>query len=403
VRAPDAAPAPAVYTKADILEIAEGRISAGFGPDFAAVDDFPRRVRVPGEPFTAMSRVTHIEGQRGSFVSGRIVTEFDIPPDAWFAIDGHVASLLALDAQGVLFLLSWLGVDLESRGTRRFRWLDATITMLDDLPRVGETLRFDIRLTSAFRDGESLILTFDMEAGCGGRALLRNETCRVGFFTDAGLATSEGIRPHHRSRRPPSAHAFAAPLPPPAAPPDAGALLALARGDLGVLSPAHASPANPSLRLPPAALLMVDRVLALDPAGGACGLGLIVGERRLDPMHWAIRAHFKDDPVFPGPCMLEGAVQLMKVFALAVGLHAATAGARFELLTARAYRLTFREQVLPAGQMFTYRVDIVGIGLHPAPYLVADVGFEEGGKTIGLLSGIGLRLAADRAAMRRSA
>jgi acyl transferase domain-containing protein len=132
---PVQAPATALYDEADILEVAEGRTSNVFGPDFAAVDVLPRRVRVPGQPFTAMSRVVHIAGTRGKFDSGRIVTEFDIPHPAWFAVGGRSASQLALDAQGVLFLLSYLGVDFESAGRRRFRWLDANITMTGDHPR----------------------------------------------------------------------------------------------------------------------------------------------------------------------------------------------------------------------------------------------------------------------------
>lgn len=401
-----AAPSPArispdpreiVFGEADILEVAEGRLSNVFGPDFAPVDGYARRVRVPGQPFTAMSRVTHISGRRGHFDSGRIVTEYDIPRPAWYAVDGRATSQLALDAQGVLFLLSWLGVDLENQGRRRFRWLDARITMLGDLPREGDTLRYDINLRRAFRDEDSLMLVFDMSATANGRAVLRNDECCVGFFTDRALASGDGIRPHHRVRRERSPAPFTPPRPAPAAPILANDLLALSKGDLAVLSPAHADGRNPALRLPPAALHMVDRIVELDPGGGLCGLGRILAERVLDPDHWAIRAHFKDDCVFPGPCMLEGAVQILKTYALAVGLHTSVSGARFEPLLNRPYQLRFREQVIPRGQVFTYQVDIVDIALGPEPWLIADVEFQEAGRAIGRVEGLGLRLASDTA------
>lgn len=390
---PRPAPATVAYNEADILEIAEGRVANVFGEDYAAIDAMPRRVRVPGQPFTAMSRVTHIEGLRGNFDSGRIVTEFDIPRGAWFAVEGSSASQLALDAQGVLFLLSYLGVDLESAGRRRFRWLDANITMTGDYPREGDTLRYDIALTRSFRDGEALMLFFDMIATSGGRPLLQNRDCCVGFFTDDDLARSQGIRPHHRVRRTTRPVPFEAILAPPARVLDGVDLVALARGDVAVLSPAHAGAANPHLRLPPPALHMIDRIIEIDPRGGICGLGRIVAERTLDPSHWAIRAHFKDDSVFPGPCMLEGAVQLLKVFMLATGLHIPVRGARFEPVCARSYQLRFREQVVPLGQTFVYQTDIVEMGLAPEPYIIADVDFQEAGRTIGRIEGIGLRLA----------
>jgi PfaB family protein len=387
------APAPALYDEADILEVAEGRVANVFGQDFAAIDAMPRRVRVPGQPFTAISRVMQIEGRRGHFDSGRIVTEFDIPRPAWFAVGGSSASQLALDAQGVLFLLSWLGVDLESAGRRRFRWLDANITMTGDYPREGDTLRYDITLTRSFRDGEALMLFFDMNATSGQRPLLQNRNCCVGFFTDEDLARSQGIRPHHRGRRTPPPVPFKAMLTLPERVLGAVDLLALARGDISVLSPAHAGSANPHLRLPPPALHMLDRVIEIDPRGGICGLGRIVAERTLDPSHWAIRAHFKDDAVFPGPCMLEGAVQLLKVFMLASGLHVRVRDARFEPVCSRPYQLRFREQIVPRGQTFVYQTDIVEIGLEPEPYVIADVEFQEAGRTIGRIEGIGLRLA----------
>jgi PfaB family protein len=389
-----------VFDEADVLEVAEGRLSNVFGPAFRPVDSYARRVRVPGQPFTAMSRVTEISGTRGRFDSGRIVTEYDIPSPAWFAVDGRATSQLALDAQGVLFLLAWLGVDLESRGLRRFRWLDARITMLGDLPLEGETLRFDITLDRAFRDADSLMLTFSMEATVNGRPLLRNEDCCVGFFTDAALAGGDGIRPHHRARRERALTPFAPLLPVPSRSLGPQDFLALAGGDLGILSPLHTGLANPALRLPPAALHMVDRITAIDAQGGHCGLGRIVAERRLDPDHWAIRAHFKDDCVFPGPCMLEGAVQILKIYALAIGLQTKVSGARFEPLTGHPYQLRFREQVIPRGQIFTYQVDIIGIGLGPEPWLMADVEFQEAGRAIGRIEGLGLRLACGIAAVQ---
>jgi acyl transferase domain-containing protein/3-hydroxymyristoyl/3-hydroxydecanoyl-(acyl carrier protein) dehydratase len=382
--------------EAAILELAEGRAHAVFGPDFLPVDAMPRRIRVPGQPFTALTRVLALEGTRGRFDHGRIVTEYDIPDRAWFAVDGISASEIAVDGQGVLILLAWLGADFESRGQRRFRWLDATATVLGAPPREGETVRYDIRLEHSFRDGDNLILQFRNEASVDGRPLLAITDCMVGLFQDAALAASAGILSQHRIARHPGP-AFAPPLAPPhGGRLDRAGLLALSAGGPGAaFSPAHAAPHAPALRLPAPPLHMLDEVTAIRTAGGRLGLGGAEAALTLDPTHWAVRAHFKDDPVFPGPCMLEGATQLLKIQALASGLQrGAVPGAHFVPLRGRPRRMRFRAQAVPSGQTFTYRSETVAAGMSPEPFIVADVEFDVEGRTIGRVEDLGLTMTA---------
>ncbi|WP_434628781.1 beta-ketoacyl synthase N-terminal-like domain-containing protein [Chromobacterium sp. CV08] len=391
---PAAAPKrPPLFNEGDIMEFAEGRVANVLGPKFAEIDRLPRRVRVPGAPFMAVSRVTALSGTYGKLEDSRIRTEYDIPKPAWNAVDGQV-SYLSLDAQGVLFLVGWLGIDFENRGNRAYRWLDAQLTYLDAMPQAGQCVEYDIHITQSFRNGEATLFKTDFLASVDGRPALKIDHCTAGFFTYEELSKGAGITDQHRTPRKVTQTAFTPPLAPPRRSLDGADLLAISRGEIAqVLSPAHASGGrNPSLRLPPAAIQFIDRVTSIEPAGGAHGLGGCEAEFQVNPQHWAIRAHFKDDPIFPGPCMMEGAFQLLQIYALSLGLQTAVTGARFQPLPHRPSLVRFRAQVLPQNQTFTYRADIVEIGMTPEPYLIADIDLVDNGRVMGRVEGLGIRL-----------
>ena len=60
---------------------------------------------------------------------------------------------------------------------------------------------------------------------------------------------------------------------------------------------------------------MIDRVDAFVPDGGPHGLGFIEGSKPVDPTAWFFKAHFYQDPVWPGSLGLESFLQLLKVVA----------------------------------------------------------------------------------------
>ncbi|MFM0291010.1 beta-ketoacyl synthase N-terminal-like domain-containing protein [Paraburkholderia megapolitana] len=382
-----------LYNESDVMEFAEGRISHVFGPAYAAADQLPRRLRLPGPPFLALSRVTEMSGTHGQLHRSRIRTEFDVPDPAWNAVDGQTC-YLALDAQGVLFLSGWLGMDAQNQGRRVYRWLDAVLTFQGDTPRAGECVEYDIQIVDSFRNGDSLLFKTEFQASTNGRPLLKIERCTAGFFTYEELATGAGIGEQHKAVRQPATQPFVPPLAPPTRALETRDLVALAHGDIaGVLSGAHAAGGpNPSLRLSPTITHMIERIPYIRSTGGVCGLGGSMAEFTLDPQHWAVRAHFKDDPVFPGPCMLEGAFQLLQVHALALGLGRGLRGARFQPVCGRPVQARFRAQVLPRGQVFGYRADIIEIGLDPEPYLIADIDLIDAGRVTGRIEGLGVRL-----------
>ncbi len=73
--------------------------------------------------------------------------------------------------------------------------------------------------------------------------------------------------------------------------------------------------------------------LHFDPAGGPKGLGFIRGTTDVNADAWFFKAHFFEDPVWPGSLGLESFLQLLKVVACAAVGWGRDAGAvQFETL-----------------------------------------------------------------------
>ncbi len=90
-------------------------------------------------------------------------------------------------------LISYLGIDLENKGERVYRLLDCTLTFLGDLPRGGDTLRYDISINHFARNGDTLLFFFSYECFVGERLILKMDNGCAGFFTDAELADGKGV------------------------------------------------------------------------------------------------------------------------------------------------------------------------------------------------------------------
>ena len=131
------------------LEFAVGKIGDVLGSEYAEIDRYPTRVRLPDEPLMLVDRILSIEGQQRSLQAGRVVTEHVIEPDTWYLDAGRIAPCIAIEAgQADLFLCGYLGVDFETKGLAVYRLLDATVTFHRPLPGAGAVIRYDIRITN---------------------------------------------------------------------------------------------------------------------------------------------------------------------------------------------------------------------------------------------------------------
>ncbi len=76
---------PLIWDTPDLLEFAGGSIARVFGPEYAVIDGYARRVRLPMPPYLLVSRVTELDAERGEYKPSTVTTEYDIPHDAWYS------------------------------------------------------------------------------------------------------------------------------------------------------------------------------------------------------------------------------------------------------------------------------------------------------------------------------
>ncbi len=380
------------------FEFARGSVGRMLGRAFAEVDSFPTRVRLPDEPLMLVDRIISVEGEPRSMTHGRVVTEHDINPGAWYLDGGRIPTCIAVEAgQADLFLSGYLGIDFITRGLAVYRLLDAVVTFHHGLPGPGETIHYDIRIERFFRQGDTWLFRFFFEATVNGRPLLSMRDGCAGFFSqqelDAGkgivrpvldLRPTAGIRPTDwQDLVPLACEGY-----------DAAQLDKLRDGDLtGCFGPLFARlPLSRPLTIPGGRMRLVHRVNEIDPNGGRCGIGIIRAEADIHPDDWFITCHFVDDRVMPGTLMYECCMHTLRIYLLRIGWVAEAAGSVWEPVPGVASKLCCRGQVLESTKIVTYEVTIREIGYRPEPYVIVDALMYADGKPIVEITSMSARL-----------
>ena len=380
------------------LEFARGSVADMLGPDFAGVDSFSTRVRLPDEPLMLVDRILSVEGEPKSMTHGRVVTEHDIHPNAWYLDGGRIPTCIAVEAgQADLFLSGYLGIDFITRGCAVYRLLDAVVTFQRGLPGPGETIQYDIRIERFFRQGDTWLFNFFFEATVGGQPLLSMRAGCAGFFNqqelDAGkgivrpaldLRPTVGIRPADWQELVPMVREGF----------DAVQLDRLRDGDLAAcFGPLFAGlPLSRPLTIPGGRMRLVHRVIEIDPTGGRCGIGIITAEADIHPDDWFITCHFVDDRVMPGTLMYECCMHTLRIYLLRLGWVAEAQDSVWEPVPGVASKLCCRGQVLESTSVVTYEVTIREIGYRPEPYVICDALMYADGKPIVEITGMSARL-----------
>ncbi|MCK6486145.1 MAG: type I polyketide synthase [Phycisphaerae bacterium] len=387
------------------LEFAVGSIARVLGPEFAVVDTFPTRVRLPDEPLMLVDRIIAVEGRKGSLTSGRVVTEHHVRPGAWYLDGGRAPVCITVEAgQADLFLSAYLGIDLATGGLRVYRLLDATVTFHRGLPRPGETVRYDIRIDKFVRQGDTWLFFFRFDGTIDGRPMLTMREGCAGFFTQREIEESGGIILTAEDMAPvrdaPPRVTGATPITAGDLAPmavesyDDARLAALRRGDLaGCFGPLFAGlPVADPARLPEGCMKLLDRVLLLDPRGGRFGRGLIRGEADVHPDDWYLTCHFVDDMVMPGTLMYECCAHTLRVFLMRMGWIVGRDETAYEPLIGVPARLRCRGPVTVQTKKVVYEIEIKELGYAPEPYVIADALMYADGRRIVRFTDMSMRL-----------
>jgi len=137
---------------------------------------------------------------------------------------------------------------------------------------------------------------------------------------------------------------------------------------------------------------MIDSIDLFDPAGGPHGLGFIQGTARVNPGAWFFKAHFYQDPVWPGSLGLESMIQLLKVAALRYWGEAAHIDACFESMgIGSSHQWSYRGQILPTDHKVTVEAAIKRLN-HEEKSLCADGFLSVDGRIIYQMTDFTLKL-----------
>jgi PfaB family protein len=389
-----------VWDEAQLLEFATGRIEAVFGPRFAEIDTFSCRVRLPAPPYLFVTRVTELDAEPGQFRPSAITTEYDVPADPWYALDGVVPAAVTVEAgQCDLLLISYLGIDFRARGQRAYRLLDSTLIFHAGLPRVGQTLRYEITIDRFVWNGDTLLFFFGYDCYADGELILQLRDACAGFFTGTELADSLGVvdTAADRRRREGLRPDTFKPL-------ERTKVTALTGDQLGLLTEGRlaevfgpawdqtADGCNPSIRLPGGRLLMLDEVTTIDRSGGPARLGTLRAVRHLEPDGWYFACHFPDDPVLAGSLVAQGGVQLLQVYAMHLGLHLVLPDAEFQAVPGLRTSVRVRGQIVPGTREIRYEAEVTRITMLPRPTIIADLTVYDGDKPIVRIQDAGIQV-----------
>ncbi len=369
---------PPALDRAQCLEFAVGSIAKVLGPAFAQADTYPTRVRLPDEPLMLVDRILSIEGEPRSLTQGRVVTEHDVLPDAWYLDAGKIPTCIAVESgQADLFLSGYLGIDFETRGLAVYRLLDATVIFHRGLPGPGEVIHYDIHIDKFFRQGDTHLFRFRFEATLAGVPLMSMRDGCAGFFTDAALAAGKGVVHTALDLRPIAGKRpddWSPLVPMSVASYDDEQVSAMRLGDLASAFGAPFAGLNlrDPIKLPAGRMTLVHRVLKLDPSGGRYGLGLIQGALDIHPDDWFLTCHFVDDQVMPGTLMYECCLHTLRIYLMRMGWIGEAEGVAFEPVPGVASRLKCRGQVTADTRLAVFEIAIKEIGYGPEPYAIAD-------------------------------
>ena len=385
-----------LFDRHQCLAFAVGDAGKVLGEKFNIIDTYPVRVRLPDEPLMLVDRILAIEGEMLSMGPGKIITQHDVLPGAWYLDGGKAPVSISIEAgQADLFLCSWMGIDHQVKGHRRYRLLDARVTFHRPLPQPGETIEYHIVIDRFLKQGEVYLFFFHYEGYINNDLLISMRDGCAGFFTPLEVENSGGIilkkEETVMDRR---VLDFQFPVPVQPERYTEHHVESLRQGDLESCfgGPFKGLTLGKKLRLPGGRMHLIDRVLAFDPTGGRFGLGIIIAEADIHPDDWFLTCHFVDDKVMPGTLMYECCAHALRIFTQRVGWISPRNDVHYDIIPGMESDLKCRGPVTPETKKARYEIEIKEMGYHPEPFVVADAHMFSDDHRIVLYKNMGMKL-----------
>ena len=361
------------------LEIhGNGKISKIYGALFERQDGFARQVRMPAGPLLLADRVTGIDAEPGVLGTGILWSETDVRDDSWHLNAGRMpAGILIESGQADLMLISYMGADFLNEGEKVYRLLGCRLTFEADLPRPGDTLKYEIHIDGHAQQDDIRLFFFHYDCHVDGKSQISVRDGQAGFFSDAELAASAGIL-----WSPEEAEPCANPRLDIAAVDCTRDQFTQAQvqafaerrpwecfGDTHDLCRTHTR--SPAIQ--EGQMLFLDDVPAFDAQGGPWGRGYLRAQSDIAKDDWFFEGHFVGDPCMPGTLMFEGCLQALSFYITALGFTVERDGWRFQPVVGEEIDLRCRGQVTPNSKKITYEVFVEEVIAGPVPTVYADL------------------------------
>ncbi|GAB6145805.1 beta-ketoacyl synthase N-terminal-like domain-containing protein [Desulfocicer niacini] len=387
---------PPLFNRSQCLAFAVGTAGSVMGEKFNIIDTYPVRVRLPDEPLMLVDRILSIEGEMCSMGPGKIITQHDVKPKAWYLDGGKAPVSISIEAgQADLFLCSWMGIDHQVKGHRRYRLLDARVTFHRPLPHPGETIEYHIEIDRFLKQGEVYLFFFHYKGYINKTLFISMRDGCAGFFTPQEVENSGGIiLKKQETIMEERTDSFQIPVPVKKESYTENQVEALRTGNLETCfgNGFKDIVLGKNMRLPGNRMHLIDRVLSFDPFGGRFGLGCITAEADIHPDDWFLTCHFVDDRVMPGTLMYECCAHALRIFTQRMGWVSPRNDVHYDIIPGLESDLKCRGPVTPETKKARYEIEIKEMGYHPEPYVVADAHMFSDDHRIVLYKNMGMKL-----------
>ncbi|MEM9686981.1 MAG: beta keto-acyl synthase, partial [Bacteroidota bacterium] len=362
------------FSRAQLEILASGKISSVFGPLFEQQDQYDIQVRMPEPPLLLCDRVTGIDAEPGTLGLGTIYTETDVKTDSWYLHNNRMPPGIFIEAgQADLLLISYLGIDFINKGERAYRLLGCELTFYGELPKPGETLKYDIHVDGYAKSGETTLFFFHYDCHINGKLRISVRSGQAGFFSRKELDESKGViwDPETAEYTPDYSFEYKNATKKTAFSPDE--IEAYTLGNMVECFGPELDWTETHTRSPRSQggyQNFIKNITKFDLHGGPAGRGYLRSETMVSPDDWYFKGHFKNDECMPGTLMADACLQMMAFFMVGAGLTLKKDGWRFEPVTDYKCKFICRGQVIPESKKVVYEifVDEIVAGDYPAIY-----------------------------------